>query len=126
MTELSIEVSGLYKSFGPTPVLENGNLTTEANEIQGIIGPNGEVRRRINHLLQIIEQAGRSLPLARNNGFFNALENIIDKLSIRRAKPNGSTHGHLQIAIQFRNRILEDLVLFNIWICVQLLYGSSQ
>ena len=38
MTQLAIEVKGLYKSFGPTPALEDVNLTTEVNALQGIIG----------------------------------------------------------------------------------------
>ncbi|MCP4606148.1 MAG: ABC transporter ATP-binding protein [Proteobacteria bacterium] len=41
MTTLAIEVKGLYKSFGLTPVLEDVNLTCEQDEFLGVIGPNG-------------------------------------------------------------------------------------
>ena len=41
MTVPAIEIMGLYKSFGPTPVLEDINLTVEAGELLGVIGPNG-------------------------------------------------------------------------------------
>ncbi len=41
MTTPAIEVSGLYKSFGATPVLEDVHLTCEEGELLGVIGPNG-------------------------------------------------------------------------------------
>lgn len=39
--ERAIEISGLNKSYGNTPVLENFNLSVPSGNIFGLIGPNG-------------------------------------------------------------------------------------
>lgn len=38
---LAIDIQGLYKSFGPTPVLEDVTLKAEHGDFVGVIGPNG-------------------------------------------------------------------------------------
>lgn len=41
MNEKAIYIRGLYKSFGPTPVLENVDFVAEHGDFVGVIGPNG-------------------------------------------------------------------------------------
>ncbi|MCP4675149.1 MAG: ABC transporter ATP-binding protein [Deltaproteobacteria bacterium] len=41
MTTPAIEVTGLNKSFGATPALEDVHLTCDEGELLGVIGPNG-------------------------------------------------------------------------------------
>ncbi len=59
MSETVIRVEGLFKSFGPTPVLEDVSLTTETNELQGIIGPNGGGKTVLLKLLLGLEKPDR-------------------------------------------------------------------
>ncbi|MDJ0766095.1 MAG: ABC transporter ATP-binding protein [Myxococcota bacterium] len=41
MTDHAIELRGVSKSFGPTPVLEHVDLAVEKHALLGVIGPNG-------------------------------------------------------------------------------------
>ncbi len=51
MNEITLEVRGLYKSYGPVPVIKNMNLTLPAGRIIGLLGPNGSGKTTLIKLI---------------------------------------------------------------------------
>jgi len=47
----ALELRGLHKSFGPTPIIRGVDLAIETGELHAIIGPNGAGKSTLFHLI---------------------------------------------------------------------------
>ena len=51
MAECLLEVRNVNKAFGGVVTAENVNMTVEAGQIRGLIGPNGAVKTTLLNLI---------------------------------------------------------------------------
>ena len=59
MPEAMVEITGLWKSFGPLPVLRGVSLEIERGWVVAIIGPSGSGKSTLLRCINLLEEPDR-------------------------------------------------------------------